>query len=731
MNYLRVVIRLMMLVALVVTLSIGCSSTGEKSSMNAASKSPQPPVAAIEPHPVTSPYGTRIDPYYWLRDDLRLDPKVLGYLNEENAYADAMMAPFAQLESTLYEEIVSRIPKDDVTVPFREHGYWYYTRFEAEREYPIHARRRDLPDAPEEILLDGNRMAEGHDYFEIGAWQVSPDNRLLAFAEDTVGRRQYTARVKDLDTGELLPDRIENVDAALAWTGDSRTILYIEKDPETLLGFRVRRHQLGSNTGADPKVWEQTDNTFYTDLGKSKSGRFIYIATESTVSSEWWYAEADDPKLEFKVVLPRARDHEYQVEHIDDRFVIRTNWQAPNFRLMEAPIATCGDRTTWREVLPHRADVFVHDFEVFRDFLAVAERSGGLRKIRVKPWRGQEERLLAADEAAYTALFGVNRELETNLLRYTYSSMTTPTTTYDYDVHTGARTQLKREPVPPPFDPQNYVTEYLHAPARDGARIPVSIVYRKGFKRDGNAPLYQYGYGSYGSSVDPAFSATRLSLLDRGFVFALAHVRGGQELGRAWYDDGRLLHKQNTFTDFIDVTDYLVKESYAAADKVVAHGGSAGGLLMGAIANMAPQKYRVILAEVPFVDVVTSMLDASIPLTTGEYDEWGDPHLLEFYDYMLSYSPYDQVKEQAYPAMLVTTGLWDSQVQYFEPAKWVAKLRAMKTNDEPLLFRVNMEAGHSGKSGRFRRHHETAMEFAFALGEIGVATPTAALRKER
>ncbi len=731
MPHLRAVIRLVMLLAFLTALSSGCSSTRQNSSMKQASATPTPPVAAVEHRPVIAPGGTRIDPYYWLRDDLRLDAKVLGYLNAENAYANAMMAPLAPLQSALYEEIVSRIPKDDVTVPFREQGYWYYTRFESGREYPIYARRRDGADAPEEILLDGNLMAEGHDYFEIGAWQVSPDNGLVAFAEDTVGRRQYTLRIKDLETGAILADRIENVEAAIAWAGDSRTLLYIEKDPETLLGFRVRRHSLGADPAGDSLVWEQTDNTFYTDLAKSKSGRFIFIVTESTVSTEWWYAEADDPGLEFKVVLPRERDHEYSVDHLDDRFVIRTNWQAPNFRIMEAPIAAAADRSKWREVLPHRTDAFVHDFEVFRDFLAVAERSSGLRKIRIKPWKGGADRLIAAEEAAYTAFFGVNRELETNLLRYTYSSMTTPTTTYDYDMHTGTRTQLKREPVPPPFDPQNYVTEYLHAPASDGALVPVSIVYRKGFKRDGSAPLYQHGYGSYGTSVDPTFSASRLSLIDRGFVVALAHVRGGQELGRAWYDDGRLLHKQNTFTDFIAVTDYLVRERYAAADKVVAYGGSAGGLLMGAIANMAPQKYRVILAQVPFVDVVTTMLDETIPLTTGEYDEWGDPRQQAFYDYMLSYSPYDQVSNQAYPAMLVTTGLWDSQVQYFEPAKWVAKLRAMKTNDEPLLFRVNMEAGHSGKSGRFRRHQETAMQYAFALGEIDAESPTAAVRKGR
>ncbi len=699
--------------------------------MSKAAHSPTPPVAEVRPYPVVSPSGTRIDPYYWLRDDLRLDPKVIGYLQAENAYADAIMVPLAPLQERLYEEIVSRIPKDDVTVPFRERGHWYYTRFQSGREYPIYARRRDVPDAEEQILLDGNVMAAGHDFFEIGNWQVSPDNRLIAFAEDTVGRRQYTIRVKNLETGEIYPDRIENADPAIAWSGDNRTFLYVEKDPETLLGYRVRRHVLGGNPAEDVLMWEQTDASFYTDLVTSKSRHFIFISTEGTVSSEWWYADANDPKLEFKVVLPRERDHEYSVEHLGDRFVMRTNWQAANFRIMDVPIANSADRSRWREVLPHRSDAYVHEFEIFRDFLTIAERSDGLRKIRIKPWGGGEDRLIAADEAAYTALFGANADLETSLLRYTYSSLTTPTTTYDYDMRTGSRTLLKREPVPPPFDPANYVTEFLRAPARDGALIPVSIVYRKGFKRDGSAPLYQYGYGSYGSSIDPTFSSSRLSLIDRGFVVAIAHVRGGQELGRQWYDEGHLLHKKNTFTDFIDVTDYLVKEGYAAPDRVVAHGGSAGGLLMGAIANMAPQQYRVILSDVPFVDVVTTMLDESIPLTTNEYDEWGDPRQQEFYDYMLSYSPYDQVSAQPYPAILVTTGFWDSQVQYFEPAKWVAKLRALKTNDEPLLFRTHMEAGHSGKSGRFRRHQETAMQYAFALGEIGMDTPTAALRKER
>jgi oligopeptidase B len=697
-----------------------CSPHGaqREGSMRDASKAGTPPLAEARPQPVLSPSGVRIDPYYWLRDDTRLDPKVLGYLNAENEYTDAALKPVKGLEEKIYQEIVARIPQDDVSVPYRKRGYWYVTRLKAGSEYPIYARRRDVADAPEELLLDVNELARGHDYFNVGAYVPSYDNRLLAYAEDTVGRRQYVLRVKDLQSGVMLPDTVENAEPSIVWSGDNKSLLYVEKDPVTLLGFRVRRHTLGTKVTEDPIVWEQTDTTFYTDVTESKSGRYIFIGTESTVSSEWWYARTDDPALKFKVVLPRERDHEYSVEDLGADFIIRTNWQAPNFRIMRAPIESAGDRSTWRDVIAHRGDAFLHDFEVFRDFLAVAERSGGLRKIRVKPWSGGAERLIDADEAAYTAMFGANAELDSNLLRYTYSSLTTPTTTYDYDMQDGSRTLLKRDPVPPPFDSANYRTEYLHAPARDGQQVPVSIVYHKGFKRDGKAPICQYGYGSYGISVDPTFSPSWVSLLDRGFVVAIAHIRGGQELGRRWYDDGRLLHKVNTFTDFIDVTDYLLRERWGARDKVIAEGRSDGGLLMGAIANMAPDHYRVILAGVPFVDVVTTMLDESIPLTTGEYDEWGDPRDPEYYEYMLSYSPYDQVAAQAYPAMLVTTGLWDSQVQYFEPTKWVAKLRATKTDPHPLLLHTNMEAGHGGRSGRFRRYRETAMEYAFALGQL-------------
>jgi oligopeptidase B len=685
------------------------------------SKTAAAPMAEARPQSVISPNGTRLDPYYWLRDDTRLDPKVLGYLNAENEYTNAYLKSSEGLQEKLYEEIIARIPQDDVSVPYRKRGYWYVTRVKAGSEYPIYARRRDVEDAPEEILLDVNQLAQGHDYFNVGSYVPSYDNKLLAYSEDSVGRRQYVLRVKDLGSGDLLADTIENADPAIVWAGDSRSFLYVEKDPVTLLGFRVRRHMLGTNVAQDPIVWEQTDTTFYTEISESKSGRYLFIGTESTVSSEWWYARTDDPGLKFQVVLPRERDHEYSVEDLGDDFIIRTNWQAPNFRIMRAPIAAAGDRSQWREVVAHRDDAFVHGFEVFDDFLAVAERSGGLRKIRVQPWAGGSDQLIDADEAAYTAMFDANPEIDSSLLRYTYTSLTTPTTTYDYDMRSGTRTLLKRDPVPPPFDPANYRTEYLHATARDATQVPVSIVYRKGLKRDGKAPIFQYGYGAYGISRDPTFSPGWVSLMDRGFVVAIAHIRGGQELGRRWYDSGRLLHKVNTFTDFIDVTDYLVREHWGARDKVIAHGGSAGGLLMGAIANMAPDRYRAIIADVPFVDVVTTMLDESIPLTTGEYDEWGDPREPEYYEYMLSYSPYDQVAPRAYPAMLVTTGLWDSQVQYFEPAKWVAKLRANKTDSHPLLLRTNMEAGHGGRSGRFRKYRETAMKYAFVLGQLGIS----------
>jgi oligopeptidase B len=690
------------------------------------------PVAVMRPHTVASPHGARTDPYYWLRDDERQDPEVLAYLNAENAYKEQQLAAIKPLENKLYGEIIARLKQDDATVPYRKNGFWYYARFEPGKEHPIFARRKGSPDAPEEVLLNANERAVGHDYYQIGSVEVSPNSERLAFCEDTVGRREYRLCFKNLGSGEILEDLISGVESDIAWANDDATVLYVEKDPETLLGLYVKKHRLGEDPTHDALVFAQADKSFYTGLAKSKSERFIFLHMESTVSSEWRYADADDPSLEFRVFLPHERDHEYQIEHLDDRFIIRTNWRATNFRLMQVPIGDTQDRGRWRDVVAHRDDTFIEDFEVFERFIALTVRSGGLKKISIQPLGSggvpgpagaappTRQFFIASDEPAYSMSISDNPELDTDLVRYSYSSLTTPTTVYDYDVTNGSRTLLKRDPVLGDFDSANYQTEFLFAPARDGGRIPVSLVYRKGFERNGTAPLLQYAYGSYGLSMDPAFSSARLCLLDRGFVYAIAHVRGGQEMGRAWYDDGRLLKKKNSFTDFIDVTQDLVAKHYAAKDRIFAMGGSAGGLLVAAVANLSPEHYRGIIAQVPFVDVVTTMLDEGIPLTTNEYDEWGNPVDARCYEYLLSYSPYDNVRAQPYPAMLVTTGLWDSQVQYYEPAKWVAKLRTHKTDSHPLLLHVEMEAGHGGKSGRFQRYRETAMEYAFMLALLGV-----------
>jgi len=680
-----------------------------------------PPVAAQKPYDVPSPNGSRPDPYYWLRDDTRQSPEMLAYLNAENAYKDAVLAPTKALQEKLYEEIVGRIKQDDSTPPTLQRGHWYYKRYETGKEYPVYCRRAGSKDAPEHVLLDGNAMAQGKAFFQIGSYEVSTNNELLAYTEDTVGRRQYTLRFKNLRTGETYADAIANVEPGVAWANDNRTVLYVEKDPVTLLSERVRKHVLGTDASQDALVYEEMDHSFYLGIGKSKSNRYLFIALDSTLVSEWRYADANDPKLAFRPVLPREAKHEYQVEHLGKDFIVRTNWQAPNFRLMRAPVKSSGDKSTWRDVVPPAGDVLIEGFDVFRDYLAINQRSGGLRKVRIKPWGAGQEFYVQSDEPAYTATLGATPELDSETVRYEYSSLTTPVSTYDYNMRTGERVLVKREPVLGDFDPARYTTEFVFAHARDGTKIPVSLVYRKGMKRDGSAPLLQYAYGSYGYSMNPTFSSLRLSLLDRGFVFAIAHIRGGQEMGRAWYENGKLLKKMNTFTDFIDVTEFLVKAGYGAKDKMFASGGSAGGLLMGAIANLRPDLYRGVVTQVPFVDVVTTMLDESIPLTTNEFDEWGNPKQKPYYDYMLSYSPYDNVRAQAYPAVLVITGLWDSQVQYYEPAKWVAKLRATKTDANPLLFHINMEAGHGGKSGRYQQYRDRAMEYAFLLNQAGLA----------
>jgi oligopeptidase B len=711
------------LMPLIMCLSVGCSTTQtevEKESTVPAAQAPQPPFAAIKPHTVVSPNGNRIDNYYWLRDDTRSNPEVLAHLQAETDYADAMLAHTKPAQELLYNEIVGRIKQDDSTVPYRKDGYWYYTRFETGKEYPVHARRKGSMEATEEILLDTNELAAGKAFYQAAGLMVSSDGTQLVYAEDITGRRQFALRFKNLSTGEYWPESIGNVEARAVWAADNRTVLYIEKDPVTLLGKRVRRHLLGSDPKLDTLVYEEQDESFYMGLGKGRSGRYLYIGVSSTVSSEWRYADAADPRLEFKMVYPRERDHEYAVEDHEDEFVITSNWNAKNFRLLRTAIADAQDRSKWRDWLPHRDDALIESATVLKDFVAINERSGGLRKIRIKRWQDGVESLISFEEPAYTAFVAATPEYVSDELRFVYTSMTTPPSTYDLNVKTGTRKLMKRDPVLGDFDPARYRTEFVFATARDGTGIPVSLVYRADIKRDGKAPLYLYGYGSYGASMDPTFSATRLSLLDRGVVYAIAHIRGGEEMGRAWYENGRQLQKMNTFTDFIDVTDFLVAEGYAAKDRIVAQGGSAGGLLMGVIVNLAPEKYRAIVADVPFVDIVTTMLDESIPLTTNEFDEWGNPKQKAYYDYMLSYSPYDNVRAQAYPAMLVTTGLHDSQVQYFEPAKWVAKLRTVKTDRNPLLFHINMEAGHGGKSGRFQRYREVAMDYGFLFDQLDI-----------
>lgn len=687
-----------------------------------------PPRPAVREHLVESPNGSRRDPYYWLRDDSRCDPQVLAHLRAENDYTADVLAPVQPLIDGLYAEILARLKQDDSSVPVRYRGYWYWVRYDTGREYPVYLRRADATGSGE-VLLDCNEMAAGQTFFQLGSYEVSPDNRLLAYTVDTVGRCQFQLRVKDLESGELLADVIDNVEPDIAWSNDNRTLLYIEKDPVTLLGRRVRRHALGDAT--DPLVYEEPDESFGLSVERGKSEQYLFIGSESTTSSEWRYARADDAAFKFDVFTVREPDHEYQLDHVPDaaggRFLVRTNWNAENFRVMSVPVAasrdaaqgTHGRRDRWQDVVSHDPAVFVHDFEVFRDFLAVSERSGGLRKLRVQRW-GQQAQHLLADDPAYTMHLGSNPEMDVTRLRYTYTSLTTPASTYDYDIDTGERVLLKREPVLGDFDPDNYTSEFLWAPARDGQRIPVSLVYRKRVARDGAAPLYLYAYGAYGLCMDPGFSSTRLSLLDRGFIYAIAHVRGGQELGRRWYDNGRLLNKWNTFNDFVDVTDFLIAQRYASAGRIYASGGSAGGLLIGAVINMAPEKYGGAVANVPFVDIVTTMLDESIPLTTLEYDEWGDPNETQFYRYMLSYSPYDNLRAQAYPPLLVTTGLWDSQVQYYEPAKWIARLRDLKTDSHPVLLHTNLEAGHGGQSGRFERLREIAREYGFVIDLAGL-----------
>jgi oligopeptidase B len=679
---------------------------------------PTPPTVPQRPFEVKGPLQ-RNDPYYWLRDDTRKSPELLSYLKAENSYADAVLAPTKPLQDELFKEIVGHIKQDDSSVPWRKRGYYYYSRTETGAEYPIIARKLGSLSAKEQVMLDEPAMAKGHGFFAVSNWTVSPSNKLLAYAEDTVGRRQYTLKVKDLATGKTLSDAVKNVEPNLVWADDNKTVFYIEKDPVTLLSTRVKAHVLGTPASADKLVYEEKDHSYYIGVGRTSDDKYICIFEQATVSNEERCTSAAAPG-KWTVIAPREREFRYNADHVGKRWIIRTDWNAKNNKVAEVSDADMPKgRNAWHDLVPHNPQVFIENVQPFDSFIAIEERANGNKHIRLLSNDGKSTDV-ASDEPAYSMSIGMNPEATSTKLRYAYDSMTTPEITYEVDSQTGARTVLKRTPAPG-YDPAQYVTERVWATARDGTKVPVSLVYKKGFKRDGTAAMLQYGYGSYGFSTDPVWTPSVVPLLDRGMLFAIAHIRGGQEMGRAWYDAGHLLNKKNTFTDFIDVTRYLVSQGYAAKDRVAAQGGSAGGLLMGAITNMAPQDYHVILAQVPFVDVVTTMLDTSIPLTTNEFDEWGNPAEKQYYDYMLSYSPYDNIGAKAYPAMYVSTGLWDSQVQYYEPTKYVAKLRATKTDSNPLVFRINMEAGHGGKSGRFERYHSTAEMYAFMLEQLGIA----------
>jgi len=623
------------------------------------------------------------------------------------------------MQETLFQEFKQRIKQTDISVPYRKDGYYYYSRTEEGKQYPIHCRKKGSLDAPEQVMLEVNEMAEGHEFFSVGQWQVSSDRDLLAYSVDTRGRRIYTIRFKNLATGQELQEQIPEVTGNMAWANDNRTLFYTKQDPTTLRWHKIYRHVLGTEPSEDELVFEETDETFNCGVFKTKSKRFIMIASYQTLTTEFRYLDADKATGAFTVFLPRRREHEYSVDHYQDRFYVRTNDGAKNFKLVTTPIDQTGQEH-WEELIPHRQDVLLEGVEIFKDFLIVVERKDGLKQIRVRPWTQQPEHYLEFAEPAYYAAPMDNYDFETPLLRFRYTSLTTPESVYDYDMTARKKTLLKRKEVLGGFDSDNYRSERLLARAKDGAGVPISLVYRKDRKKNDGNPLLLYGYGSYGISMDASFNPFIISLLDRGFVYAMGHIRGGEEMGRPWYEDGKLLKKKNTFTDFIACAEHLVQRGYTSPNQLYIQGGSAGGLLIGAVINLRPDLYHGAVAAVPFVDVVTTMLDESIPLTTSEYDEWGNPNEKEYYDYMLSYSPYDNVAAKDYPNLLVLTSLHDSQVQYWEPAKWVAKLRTMKTDGNHLLLRTKMEAGHGGVSGRYKRYRETAFQYAFLLNLAGV-----------
>ncbi|NQT79201.1 MAG: S9 family peptidase [Candidatus Aminicenantes bacterium] len=683
---------------------------------SACSKKVKPPVAEKIPKELTIHEHTRVDNYYWLNE--RENPKVIDYLIAENEYKEAVMKHTEEFQETLFNEIVGRIKKTDMSVPYKDSGYYRYSRYVEGNEYPIYCRKKGSPEADEEILLNVNEMAEGYDFYNVAGYSESSNNNIIAFGVDTVSRRKYTIYFKNLTTGEMLLDKIPNTTGRAVWANDNKTVFYSIKD-KTLRSYKILKHALGTDVSSDKEVYHEKDVTFSTYIYKTKSKKYLIIGCRSTLSSEFRFLDASKPDGKFKIIQPREKDLLYGVAHYTSKFYIRTNYKAKNFRLMETSVRKT-TKENWKEVIPHREDVLLQGYEIFKDFLVVNERKKGLPNIRIIRWDKKGEHYLNFGEETYSARISTNPEFDTDLLRYSYASLTTPGSVFDYNMNTREKKLLKQQEVLGDFDSANYFAERLYATAIDGTKVPISLVYRKGLEKNGDSPLLLYGYGSYGASMNAGFRSDRLSLLDRGFVYAIAHIRGGQEMGRYWYEEGKLLKKKNTFTDFIACAEHLIAEKFTNSNKLFAIGGSAGGLLMGAITNMRPDLFKGIIAGVPWVDVITTMLDDSIPLTTAEYDEWGNPNDKEYYDYMLSYSPYDNVEAKDYPAMLATTGLHDSQVQYFEPAKWVAKLRDLKTDNNILLLHTNMEAGHGGVSGRFRRYRETAMEYAFMLDLIGI-----------
>ena len=679
----------------------------------------QAPKAKKTPTELTVHGDTRIDNYYWLNN--REAPDVIDYLNAENAYTKHMMRHTEAFQKTLFEEMKSRIKEDDTSVPYKLNGYWYLTKYKKGNDYPIYVRKKESLDAEEELLFDCNKMAKDHAYFNLGGISISPDNTLVAFSTDTVSRRQYTIQIKNLVTGEIYPDKILNTTGSATWANDNRTLFYAMKDPVTLRAHKIFKHKLFSNSKTDTEVYHELEESFNTFVYKSKSKKYIIIGSSSTLSSEYRFLDANTPDNEFKVIQKRTKNLEYSIAHYQDSFYIISNIDnSTNFKVCKTS-EKATEKEHWQDVIPHRNNVLIEDIEIFKDYLVVNERENGLNKLRIMSWNGEEDYYLPFNSETYTTYIGNNPEFESNLLRYGFNSLTSPSSVIDYNFKT-KESQIKKEQevLGGTFNKDNYESKRIWATARDGVKIPISLVYRKGIKLDGKNPLLQYAYGSYGSTIDPSFSTIRLSLLDRGFIYAISHIRGGEYLGRDWYEKGKLLTKLNTFTDFIDCSKFLIQEKYTSNKHLYAYGGSAGGLLMGAIINMESDLYNGVLAAVPFVDVVTTMLDDTIPLTTGEYDEWGNPNDLDYYNYMKSYSPYDNVKTKAYPNMLVTTGLHDSQVQYWEPAKWVAKLRDLKTDSNKLLLHTDMESGHGGASGRFESLKEVALEYAFLLDLEGI-----------